>query len=69
MLPLDSYLSVTQIAEQFGISPPTVRRWIREGGLPAFKRGRVVLIHVEQLERWMLRQTENAEVQAIRRVS
>jgi excisionase family DNA binding protein len=31
----DIYLTVEEIAKQLKVSPDTVRRWIREGRLPA----------------------------------
>lgn len=69
MLPIDNYLRTEQIAEMFGITRVTVHRWINRHGLPAFKRGRIILVHRDQLERWMLRNTENPELQPFRRVS
>ncbi|MCL2090883.1 MAG: helix-turn-helix domain-containing protein [Micrococcales bacterium] len=35
----DQYVTVARVAKQHGISPKTVRRWIADGTLPAFKVG------------------------------
>lgn len=35
-VPVSEVLSTTEAAEQCGVSPETIRRWIRTKGLPAF---------------------------------
>jgi excisionase family DNA binding protein len=41
----DEYVTVTEAATQLRVAPSTIRRWIREGGVPAYRLGqrRVVL--------------------------
>jgi excisionase family DNA binding protein len=36
----EEYLSVAEAAERLRVAPSTIRRWIREGDLPAFRLGR-----------------------------
>lgn len=40
-------LSIAECAKRGGTSEPTVRRWIADGTLPAYKLGRQVRIHEE----------------------
>ena len=36
----EEYLSVTEAAELLRVAPSTIRRWIREGDVPAYRIGR-----------------------------
>lgn len=36
----EDFLSVAEAAERLRVAPSTIRRWIREGDLPAFRLGR-----------------------------
>lgn len=36
----EEYLSVAEAADRLRVAPSTIRRWIREGDLPAFRIGR-----------------------------
>jgi len=41
MHPIDEeFLSVAEAADRLRVAPSTIRRWIREGDLPAFRLGR-----------------------------
>jgi excisionase family DNA binding protein len=40
-------LSARETAEAIGVTERTVRRWIRDGSLPALKRGRAFQIDLE----------------------
>lgn len=40
-------LSIADCAKRGGASIPTIRRWIADGTLPAYKLGRQVRIHEE----------------------
>jgi excisionase family DNA binding protein len=48
---MTSLKNVNQAAELLGISPWTVRAWIREGKLVPVRLGRRVLLTEEELER------------------
>lgn len=48
-------LSVNEVAEEFGISPRTVRRYIATGRLTAYKVGpRIVRLDPDQVRRQLL---------------
>ena len=44
-------LSPAEAAEAFGVGERTMRRWIADGTVPAFRVGRVVRVRLEDLER------------------
>jgi excisionase family DNA binding protein len=44
-----AYLSANEAAQQCGVSPKTVRRWLQSGRLTAVKRGRSFRIPAEQI--------------------
>ena len=37
---VDDFLTVAEAAEQLHVAPSTIRRWIREGDLPAYRIGK-----------------------------
>jgi excisionase family DNA binding protein len=43
-------LPIDAVAERLGVSPWTVRTWLRQGRVPFFKIGRRVLIKAEDVE-------------------
>ncbi len=47
------YFTVEDIAEQLGVSVDTVRNWIKQGKLEAYKVGRDYRISREQFEKFM----------------
>ncbi len=47
------YFTVEDIAEQLGVSVDTVRNWIKQGKLDAYKVGRDYRISREQFEKFM----------------
>ena len=49
----DIYLTVEEIARQLKVSPDTVRRWIREGRLPAIDLIGQYRIRLEDYERFL----------------
>ncbi|HZS76904.1 MAG TPA: helix-turn-helix domain-containing protein [Ktedonobacteraceae bacterium] len=49
----DIYLTVEEIARQLKVSPDTVRRWIREGRLPAIDLIGQYRIKREDYERFL----------------
>jgi len=49
----DIYLTVEEIAKQLRVSPDTVRRWIREGRLPALDLVGQYRIRREDYERFL----------------
>ena len=44
--------AVTQAvaAEMVGVKPPTIKKWIDTGKLPAYRMGRIVMVKVSDLE-------------------
>jgi len=44
---------VSEVAESLGLDDETVRRWCVSGEIPAVKRGKVWLIALADLERWL----------------
>jgi excisionase family DNA binding protein len=46
-----TFLTIQQTAEKLSVSPSTVRRWIKQGHLPAIKIGRTVRILEKEMTR------------------
>ena len=44
------YMAVAAIADKMGVTPSTVRGWLRNNRLPYFKLGKRVLIHRDDLD-------------------
>ena len=44
------YIDLGEAASQYCIPLDTIRRWARDGKIPAFKIGRKYLIDIEQME-------------------
>ena len=44
--------TVADVAERFDVSINTVRRWLDEG-LPSFKLGNRLLLHIPTVDRWI----------------
>lgn len=50
----DTYVSLTQFADELGISDRTVRRWIADGKLSAIRLSpRVIRIHRDEADRFI----------------
>ena len=45
-----NFLTIDEAAEKLKVSPRTVRRWIKQGDLPAIKIGQTVRILEKELE-------------------
>jgi excisionase family DNA binding protein len=43
-------VSIAVVASRLGVSPFTIRAWIRQGRVPCVKLGRRVLLRVEDVE-------------------
>lgn len=52
-------LRVKDVAEQFGVTERTVRRWLVEEGLPHSKFRSTIQIDPKELEEWKKKQTES----------
>ena len=68
-LPRDRFLKVAEVARALGVSPRTVRRWIRRGRLAALKASpRLFLVHPrdldEMIERMRVRPGEEGDPQS-----
>jgi excisionase family DNA binding protein len=48
-----SYLSVEEVAKQFGVNPTTVYRLAQQGKIPSFKVGGQWRFSLEMLESWV----------------
>lgn len=55
-----SFLSVDEVADEMDVSPRTVRRWMKEKGLPYIKIGRVVRFDAGAVNDWAHQQNEAA---------
>ena len=49
----DEKLSLLQAAPVLGVSPYTVRSWVRERRIPFFRCGRRLVFSRQELERWL----------------
>ncbi len=58
-----SFLTPQEVADLLRVSVYTVRRWIKEGDLPAYKVGRGWRISEPDLGRWLGRNQLTAAVQ------
>jgi len=48
---MNDLLTTKQVAEQYGVTPRTVRNWITQGRLTAYKRcGHVLMIDARSLD-------------------
>jgi excisionase family DNA binding protein len=56
-------LRLTEVATRLGLGRSTVYELIQRGELPVVRVGRAVRIPVAALQRWVERQTEEAEQQ------
>ena len=52
----DSLYSVREVAGQLGVHPETIRRLIHDGRLDAVRVGRVLRVHRNAVESFLLRQ-------------
>ena len=55
MLKESELISCTDVAQRTGRDKETVRKWCREGSLPAFKVGSDWLVRLEDLDEYMFR--------------
>ena len=46
-------LRPAEVAKSLGISERTLRKWMRDEGLPSFRLGSVLRIRVSDLEKWI----------------
>jgi excisionase family DNA binding protein len=47
------YIDLGQASSQYSIPIDTLRKWARDGKIPAFRIGRKYLIDIEQMERYI----------------
>lgn len=48
----DQLLTINQVAEKLGKNAQVVRRWVRDGELPATKYGPIWMVRESDLERY-----------------
>lgn len=46
-------LTTAQISDATGISTTTIRRAVREGKLPAFEAGKIILVEPHAVDEWI----------------
>jgi PTS system nitrogen regulatory IIA component len=51
-----SFLTPQEVSDLLRVSVHTVRRWIKEGSLPAYKVGRAWRIRGRELDHWLAHQ-------------
>ncbi len=54
-LAADQWLTLAEVAAKFDVDKRTVARWIERGDLVPFRKGRVVRIPLDELERFVKR--------------
>ena len=54
--PMHAFLTPKEVSSLLQVSVYTVRRWIKEGELPAYKVGRLWRIEKEDLNKWLNQQ-------------
>jgi len=52
MAGVDTYLDVGQVAEIFGLSVATIRKWVLTGYIPYKKIGRAVRFSTMEIQDW-----------------
>ena len=52
----ESLYSVREVASQLGVHPETIRRLIHDGRLDAVRVGRVLRVHKQAVDSFLLRQ-------------
>ena len=52
----ESLVSVRDVAQQLGVHPETIRRLIHDGRLDAVRVGRVLRVHREAVDGFLMRQ-------------
>ncbi|MBL4698441.1 MAG: helix-turn-helix domain-containing protein [Phycisphaerales bacterium] len=57
----DKYMSIMEVAKLFGVCRRSIERRIAEGKLSKMKVGSRTVIAVEEVERFMKRNTERAQ--------
>jgi len=54
------YLTIKEVADRLRVSVSTVRKWIKQQGLPAVKPGGDWRIRSRDLDHWLASRRENA---------
>ncbi len=57
-----SFFTPQEISDLLQVSVHTVRRWIRDGDLPAYRIGRLWRIKPGDLDNWLARQGPTAAI-------
>ncbi|MGD2147417.1 MAG: helix-turn-helix domain-containing protein [Anaerolineae bacterium] len=60
-LPSHAFLTPEEVSDLLQVSVYTVRRWIKQGELPAYKVGRLWRIDQVDLSRWLNQQRPSNE--------
>lgn len=60
---LERWLSVDEIAFHLGVSKESIYRWAEKGKMPAHKLGRQWKFKASEVDRWVVSDKSNKEVQ------
>ena len=58
-----AFLTPQEVSDMLRVSVHTVRRWIKEGKLPAYKVGRGWRIRDVELDKWLIRHRPAADIE------
>lgn len=50
---LEKWVNLEDVAEHLSLSQDTVRAWIREGKLPAYKAGKRYKFKISEVDEWV----------------
>ena len=64
----DEYLTISQAAEDLGVTRQTISRWVAKGEIPAERIGRETLIHKDDLQIIESRQDEDIRNKIVKRL-
>lgn len=65
---MEKYYSPEEIAARFNLKPPTIRKWIREGKLRAFKMGSLWRIPEEALQEFIKQDRQESAARMLEQI-
>ncbi len=61
LISMEGYLTIKEAADYLKVHPETIRRWVKEGKLPAYKGPKIVRFKKEDLDNVLALQVINKE--------
>ncbi|WP_067783111.1 helix-turn-helix domain-containing protein [Actinomyces vulturis] len=52
-LPAEGWVNLEDVAEYLSLSKDTVRNWIKDGKLPAYRAGKMYKFKISEIDQWM----------------